>query len=181
MTNSDRAGFAEFMLGLGETYNEPVSDARQEIYFAALADLPLEAIRHAATVHVRTSKFFPRPSELREAIVGNPEDAAELAWMHVLREVRRVGYMGEPSWPDEATRRAADEMFGGWRALCELLPAGGPELIGHSKQFEAAFAAYARRDLREQAILPPGREEAKRLLTNVQAELAKRGLGGAGG
>jgi hypothetical protein len=64
------------MLAIGEAYGEAVSDARLEIYFAALADLPLSHLRQAATVHVRGSRFFPRVCELREALEGPPEERA---------------------------------------------------------------------------------------------------------
>lgn len=173
VTASDRPAFAEFMLGLGEAYGESVSEARLEIYFAALEDLSLERIRQAGTLLVRTQKFFPRVAELRDALTGSVDDRAELAWVAVLNTVRAVGYWGEPAWADPAAERAALDLYGGWKALCERLPAAGPELLGVAKQFKATYAAYARREL---ATLPPGREEAKALLGTLMRELEKRGL-----
>jgi hypothetical protein len=178
MTQGDRKAFAVLMLGLGETYGEPVSEARMEIYFAALSDLDLPDIRAALNVLVRTSKFFPRPAEIREAVCGSAEDRAELAWSAVQRIVRAHGWANPPKdedWPDEATRRAAMELYGGWRALCENLPAAGPEMLGTAKLFKSSFAAYARRDDRVPA-LPPSRDEARAVLSGLKAELAKRGL-----
>lgn len=174
MTTADRPAFAELMLGMGETYAEPVSAARMEIYFRALVDLDLDAIRSAANVHVRTQKFFPRPAELREALAGSVEDQTELAWAHVLGEVRRVGSWGIPQWPDDATARAALELFGGWQALCAQLPAGGPELIGVAKHFRALHAAYTRREAR--LALAPSHAEAQQRLQDVTAQLQARGL-----
>jgi len=143
------------MLGLGETYGEPVSDARMEIYFSALADLELAEVRRSATVLVRTQKFFPRPAELREAVNGSSEDRAELAWMRVVSLVRGVGYMGvdgqgtPPDFDgDIACRRAALQLYGGWPQLCSNLPANGPELLGWAKQFKAAYRAYDNREQR---------------------------------
>lgn len=176
MTDADRPSFAELMLGIGEAYGEPVSDARLEIYFAALADLPLAEIRDAANVHVRAEKFFPRVSELREAVGGSVQERADLAWVELLRQVRRVGYMGTPTWTDPALARAAMELYGGWRALCESLPGDGPELLGAAKLFKATYAAYARREGRQATALPPGREEARGQLMHLRDELVKRGL-----
>lgn len=186
MTDADREPFMLLMVGLGETYNEPVSDARMEIYFAALADLDIEAVRAAANAHARASKFFPKPAEIREIVGGNVEDRAELAWNAVVNLVRRYGYPGvdgrggAPSFPDEATRRAALELFGGWPALCEQLPgAGSPAFIGTAKQFRALYGAYARRD----AALPPGEQgrelthgEAVAALSDIKTQLQKCGL-----
>lgn len=186
MTDHDRAEFATLMLGLGETYGEPVSDARMEIYFAALADLELDAVRAAATAAVRGSVFFPRPAEIRDLVAGKVEDRAELAWMAVVGLVRRYGYPGingrgaAPEFPDDQTRRAAMELFGGWSALCSQLAAvGTPEFLGTAKQFKALYGAASRRD----AALPPGEtgreltaDEARAALHSVKVELQKRGL-----
>ena len=181
MTELDRAPFAELMIGVGEVYGEPVSDARMELYYRALEDLSLDEIRAAANAHVRGSRFFPKPAELREAIDGSAEDRAELAWTSVVALVRRYGYPGvdgrgtAPEFPDEATRRAAMELYGGWRSLCENLPSTGPEMLGTAKLFKASFAAYARRDA-VAPMLPPSKDEARALLGNVKRELDKRAL-----
>lgn len=174
MTASDRVGFVELMLGLGETYGEPVSDARMEIYFKALSDMDLDDLRVSATMHVRGSKFFPRPVELREALDGSQEDRAELAWMTVPGIVRRFGYYREPhaeDWYDAATRRAALELYGGWRALCSSLPAEGPELLGYRKAFIAAYRAY---DNRAQVDALPEHED--RELSREEASAALAGM-----
>lgn len=154
MNQHDQETFAALMLGLGETYGENVSEARLEIYFQALRDMPLDAIRKAANLHVQSSKFFPRPAELREAINGNSDDAAELAWAWLVKEVRRVGWVGRPTWPDEATKRAAMQLYGSWSGVCETLPGEGPGLHAHAKQFKATFKSYAADDARRQ--LPTG-------------------------
>lgn len=199
MTTTDRAPFAELMLGLGETYGEPISDARLEIYFAALADLELADVRRAAGLLVRTTKFFPRPVELREACGGGPDgggsadERADLAWVDLLREVRRVGAYGvwnsnkgatEPPAPnffDAAAERAALELYGGWSALCASLPGEGPELLGAAKLFKATYRAYANREQRQ--ALPPGetgreltKGEAAGVLLSLKAALRERGL-----
>lgn len=186
MTDRDRADFATLMLGLGETYGEPVSDARMEIYFAALADLDLAAIRHAATAHVRASKFFPRPAELREAVGGSSDERADLAWVQLLQEVRRLGPYDRwdsnqgravppsPRFFDEAAERAAMELFGGWGALCARLPGEGPELLGVAKLFKATYRSYHGRTAR--TALPPSADDARKALSAVKLELVKRGL-----
>jgi hypothetical protein len=176
VTAADRPAFAELMLAIGEAYGEAVSDARLEIYFAALADLPLSHLRQAATVHVRGSRFFPRVCELREALEGPPEERAELAWNGLLQLVRRVGYWRTPTWVDPVMEVAANELFGGWQALCERLPADGPGLTTAAKQFKGAYIAYSRRDLRRAALSPPTKAEAAAALAGLEGQLTKRGL-----
>jgi hypothetical protein len=181
MNQQDRQRFAELVLGLGETYGEPVSDARMEIYWRALEDLSFAAVQRAANVHARTSKFFPRPAELREAVEGPIEDQAELGWAAVQSIVRRYGYWANPEdvqWPDEITKHAAMKLYGGWRALCEHLPASGPEMLGTAKLFKAHYAAVSRQAQRE--ALPPSREEARNVLADLKAKLDARGLPSVG-
>jgi hypothetical protein len=155
MRDEDRAAFARMLFAVGDTFNEPVSELRAEAYFDALNDLPIADVLAAGRRAIAESRFFPRPVELREMIDGTMDEAAEIAWGKVQRLVRSVGYTGTPAWPDEPTRRAALELYGGWVRLCSSLPADGPELLGYRKQFVATYKAYAARDRREMAALPP--------------------------
>ena len=181
MTKQDREGFATLMLGIGETYGESVSDVRIEVYFAALADLDLADVRQAATVLVRTQKFFPRPSELREAVNGSQDDRAELAWMKLLVLVRRIGYVGTdgkgaaPDFDgDLALKRAALELYGGWQRLCASLPADGPELLGFAKQFKASYRAYDNWAQRQLLAEHDGRESSTKETREVLAGIMAR-------
>jgi hypothetical protein len=123
---------------------------------------------------VRAAVFFPRPAELRSLVVGNVEDRAELAWQATVREVRRVGWTGTPTL-DAVTLRAALGLFGGgWRTLCEHLPASGPELLGYRKSFVAGFGAAVRQQ--QLGALPPSRSEAHAALADLKAALKQRGL-----
>ena len=183
MTEQDRIDVAKGLLVLGETFNEPVTQLRAEAYFDALADLPIAVVLRAMKVAVRNARFFPRPAEIRDHATGEVQDRAELAWLCVVQLVRRMGYYQQPvesDWPDGGARRAALELFGGWRALCEHLPIPGtPEFLGTAKQFKAAYGAYARRD----NALPAGEPErelsaadARAALGNLKAQLTARGL-----
>lgn len=143
MIVDDRVAFAEGMFMLGETFNEPISDVKVEAYFQALLNYDIGEVTIAIQGALRNCKFFPRPVELRELIDGSTEDAAEQAWGLVLGEVRRVGYIGTPRL-DARTLRAVNELWGGWRRLCETLPGEGPELVGWIKQFKATYASVER-------------------------------------
>lgn len=174
-TKREEKQFASLLFAMGEAFNESVSPPRAELYFRALEDLPFASVSGAAREHLKASRFFPKPADLRELVLGKVEDQAEIAWAYLRREVRRVGWMGTPSWPDEATRRAALELFGGWRALCENLPESGPEMLGTAKVFKSSFAAFARREAGP-AALPPSREDAQARLAELKTELEARGL-----
>lgn len=176
MTAGDRAAFFRAFMALAEAFSEPLTDLKTEAYFDALSDLDVADVLNAMRQSIRSCKFFPRPVELREQIQGNGEDRAELAWHNVLGLIRRFGWCGNPEghWQDQATKRAALELFGGWGALCEHLPASGPELIGWAKQFKAAYLAYHRRD-GAQPALGPSPMEARELLADLEARASELG------
>lgn len=146
MTELDRGPFAEAMYALAETFNETISAVRTEAYFNALDDFSMAQINGAVLMALRTCTFFPKPVELRTLITGKSEDNADAAWAELIREVRRVGYIGTPEFSDGRTLRAICETWGTWPRLCETLPGEGPELIGWMKQFKAAFQSGDARD-----------------------------------
>jgi hypothetical protein len=174
MQNANRDAFFARLRMLAEMHNRQLSPALQAIYFEALKDLEFSQVDAALNEEMYRSTFFPKPVEIRERIEGNVEDQAEQAWQWLLREVRRVGYLGTPTWPDAATQHAAEGLFGGWRALCERLPAEGPELLGFRKAFLAGFPYAAR--AAAAGTLGPSRTEAVGELAEMKRQLQARGL-----
>lgn len=146
MTEDDRPHFAEAMHAMAETFNEPVSDIRAEAYFDALMDLPLETVNAAVRLSLRTCRFFPKPVELRELVEGSVTQQADLAWGELLQQIRRVGYIGTPTFTHPAILETVRQVWGGWSQLCETLPSEGPELVGWMKQFKAAYGTVSARE-----------------------------------
>jgi hypothetical protein len=139
MTDADRGVFGEGMFVLGETFNEPVSEIRAEAYFDALKDFTLVQATTAIRLAMRSLRFFPKPVELREMVEGTPDGNADTAWAAVLEQIRRVGYLGWPTFQDERVPETIRQLWGSWSRLCETLPADGPELVGWLKQFKAVY------------------------------------------
>ena len=67
MTNEDRTAFVTLMARLAAVYREALPDALLEAYWDALRDYELEYLEPATAYVIRTSKWFPKPVELREA------------------------------------------------------------------------------------------------------------------
>lgn len=65
MIAEDMPAFEELLSTLGTTFGKDVSQALRDAYWAALKDLSLSTIKAVAQQHVRYSKFFPKPVELR--------------------------------------------------------------------------------------------------------------------
>jgi hypothetical protein len=146
MTDADRVAFAEGMFLLGETFNEPISDVKTEAYFEALSDFEIAAVLAAIRGAVKSSKFCPRPVDLREQLEGNASDNADLAWGEVVKQIRRVGWCGVPTFADPKILPALEAVWGTWRNLCETLPGEGAELVGWVKQFKGTYGTVDRRE-----------------------------------
>ena len=113
MINDDLPQFIGALLGLGELFNETLSERRQEAYFSALSDLPMDRILGAITHAARACKFFPKPAELREFVNGSSDDRAALAWTRFLRALTEVGTYQSVDFGDPALH-ATVEALGGW-------------------------------------------------------------------
>lgn len=163
MTADERDRVTDQLTVLAEYYERPKSEAQIVLYVQALDDLACDAVIRAMCALVRTSTFFPRVSEIRAVAEGRPSDAAELAWMALLREIRRVGYLGTPDLPN-ITLETVRGLWVSWAHCCTTLPGEGPELIGWMKRWDVAYGATANRLTRPELI---GREDAKQLVATL--------------
>ena len=144
MTRADMPALAQLLAMLAETFNEPVSELRAEGYYIALEDLPIESIQRGAKDALTLCKFFPKPIEIRDFVVGTPEERAHNEWDMLVSEVRRVGYIGTPGIVDQSTLEVIANTWGSWRRLCEVLPSDGAGLTACMKQFVRAYVVQDR-------------------------------------
>lgn len=144
MTPSDAGMFATVLAELGEVYSEAVSPVRARLYFEALSDLTLDEVRAAAVRVVKTSRFFPKPAELLEAIQGSESDHAEQAWALVLRAMEQVGPYQSVDFDDEAIHECVRRIFGGWPDACLMELSDAP--FRHA-EFLKLYRAVRRRHL----------------------------------
>lgn len=121
MTNQDAGEFFGRLAALSELFNGAgavFSEAKGELYFEALRDLPLEAVIQGLNEAVRRCTFMPKPAEIRALIFGDDEDTAELAWQAYKQTARRIGGYSSPTFEDPALADALVAVFGSWEAAC---------------------------------------------------------------
>lgn len=68
MTPADHPAFWHLMTAMADLYDHTLSELQLELYTAALEDCSLAQIQTALVQLVRTSRFFPRPAEIRALI-----------------------------------------------------------------------------------------------------------------
>src|SRR5207302_595298 len=98
MTRDDLVPFLDRLVKIAALFKDRLTDDVQELYFAALADLPLDNVQKAFNVAVRSCTFMPKTAELRQLIGapgGDPELADETAWLEYKQLAKQVGGYGD--------------------------------------------------------------------------------------
>lgn len=143
MTDSDRLKFAAYLAGMAEVLNAELSEIKITLYFEALKDLDLEDINRACSYLIQTSKFFPKPAEIREVIHGNAEDRAMIALQQVKQAIAEYGTYKSVSFGDKKIH-AVVKALGGWVALGEKTY---DEWVWIEKDFLKIYRAFLGRDV----------------------------------
>jgi hypothetical protein len=151
MTLQEQANVTKALGTLAVVLGEDISGDRLEAYLAVLDDLNGAAIERAVGALAKTARFFPKPAEIRELIVGAPGDTALKAWTDLQCAYRRAGYWTSVLFEDGAIAAAVEYVFGTWALCSEQLNLLSPEML-RAKQKEF-FDAY-RRAVREGKTSP---------------------------
>ena len=147
MTNADRKAFVALMARLAAVYREALNDALLEAYWDALTDYELEFLEPAAGYLIRTSKWFPKPSELREAASQYRVEARRKALGPGLRMA-----LGEKALTVDEVRAFLEELRArpeNAEALAEIPRKGLTDLHGEVRRLEALGACDMTDEKRE--------------------------------
>jgi hypothetical protein len=131
MVDEDKKEFAQFMGGMFAVYNKEVSPMLLRIWFEALRQYDLKAVKDALARHLLNpdnGQFLPKPADVVKLIGGTTIDTALEAWSAVDNAVRTVGTYRSVAFADPIIHKVIQDM-GGWVAL------------GNKKEDEWAFVA----------------------------------------
>ena len=104
---------------LEASYKEKLSKGTSKIYWDMLKNYDDKIIKEVTIKCVKELKYFPKISEIIEAIEGNPKDEAELAWIYLKEIIDKEGYYHSVSFPKyPAVGAVILDMADGW---CEFI------------------------------------------------------------
>jgi len=153
MQEGDRAPFIELMTMLTETYGrKPLTEAALAAYWMALSDISIETIRQRATSHLKTSEFFPKPSDLRNQT--DISDIAVMAWDTTYKAIKKYGGYQSVRFSDPVIHSVIHVM-GGWEEVCW----SDEDYKWVEKRFLDLYRAMARKPAHEHPQLLVGRLE----------------------
>ncbi|WP_219117090.1 DUF6475 domain-containing protein [Janthinobacterium sp. UMAB-56] len=147
MTQDDYEDFAGMVGAITELYGRAASEFAITIWWGALRQYDLAAVRQAFDRHVRnpdTGQFAPKPADLIRMMGGTTQDSALVAWAKVDRALRVVGPYRSVVFDDSLIHRVLVEM-GGWVSLGAKTEQEWP-FVG--KEFENRYRGYRMRNER---------------------------------
>lgn len=145
MKQSDYDEFVGMVGAVTELYGKAASEFTIAIWWGALKQYDLSAVRKAFDRHVRnpdSGQFAPKPADLIRMMGGTTQDSALVAWAKVDRALRVVGPYRSVVFDDPLVHRVLTEM-GGWVALGNKTEEEWP-FIG--KEFENRYRGYKMRN-----------------------------------
>jgi hypothetical protein len=144
LRQADRSAFVEMLTYVGALYGRDMSPGVIDLYWSALQQFDLSAVRQSLDRHVKSpdaGQFMPKPADLIRMMGGTSSDAAMQAWAKVERAIRTVGGHESVVFDDPLIHRAIDDM-GGWIKLCEVLE---DDLVFRARDFQALYRGFAMR------------------------------------
>ncbi|MEN6423299.1 MAG: DUF6475 domain-containing protein [Smithella sp.] len=91
----------------------------KDLYWKVLEPFTDEECEAAFKEIIYENKFFPKPADFREVLVGKKTNRATLAWLEVLGSVARIGNYQSVKFDDPVIHSVINAM-GGWPQLCMM-------------------------------------------------------------
>lgn len=171
MTGTDFRAFASAMHVCFEAYDHPASQEKIVLYFTDLEDLEVQTVVAAFHRHRQASKFFPKISEIREAVVVAERDgitAAE-AWSEVLGLIRQFcGKWKQATYSSPRVELACRSLGG----LESIWMAGIEKQSILASQFIKAYDSISAREIKMAQAGLITRDEATHITTRIFKALA---------
>jgi len=124
-----------------------------EQWYKMLSDLTDAQFKYAIEVIVKTQKFAPTISEIREKAVeyNHQSDLTpEEAWAIVYTDIRAKGYYNEPHYEDWKLEAAKNAI--GWQTLCDMTEDSKSAIRAH---FMRIYSSLKQREKTTEAIQNP--------------------------
>lgn len=144
MTRKDMPEFTKVLTGLAGMFEKQLSELVRDMYFDALSDLSIEQIKEIGRGLARTSTFFPKPVDFRNALAGDTDTKAVSAWEKVIKAKSTVGSYGSVKF-DDAIIHSVLSMMGGWVAVCRLEGFDTEKWQRH--EFEKSYKALSKTNM----------------------------------
>jgi len=165
--------FKEYMTILCELHDRVLSDMMKDLYWKILEPFSDEQCEAAFKEIIYSNRFFPKPADFREILLGKRENKAILAWLEVLGSVARIGNYQSVKFDDPVIHSVIQAM-GGWPQLCMMEK---NEEKWKQKEFERLYEVISTREGEHPEYLPGTHEQENyRLGHDVKPDVVEIGF-----
>jgi len=155
MDKNNQHKFKEIMIGLGEYYGKEITEVLIKIYWYDLKPFTLDEFKKGCSIHRMNpdnGQFFPKTADIVKALKGTTKqqeqdiyDAAQLQWMVIKDQIKRVGSYGNLDLEDKQAL-AAIKSLGGWQFICSKTE---KQLEFLNKDFVSAYKNFEKTPLED--------------------------------
>lgn len=145
MKTDDFEKFGQMLVAVGDLYSKTMSEFSIGLYFNALKEYDLPAVRQAFDRYVKnpdSGQFMPKPADLIRMMEGTSLDASMAAWSKVDKAVRQVGTYASVVFDDPLIHRVISDM-GGWVKFGTKTEDEWPFI---ARDFQNIYKGYAHRN-----------------------------------
>lgn len=143
MNQNDKDRFLKAFTYLCEVFSKKHSKILLGAYFKSMSKFSIEKVETAIEGAITNAKYFPKPAELIEMIIGGSEkleDIAETQALKVIEATKKYGSYQSVKFADEITERIVSKQFG-WSALCAMQEKNFSFFI---RDFKSAYLSLGR-------------------------------------
>lgn len=143
MKASEKQAFAEYMMGIGEIYNQNVSKQKVSLYWQLLSQYDWEDVKTALDAYMLnpdSGQFMPKPADIVKWLSGGTQNQALLAWTKVVNAISHVGPYQTVVFDDAKIHVVLADM-GGWIKFETMTLDAQPFM---AKEFQVRYQQYVR-------------------------------------
>ena len=145
MQSRDQKRFVEILTATAVLYGKDLNEMVIDLYYQTFEKYGIDDISAAFTKHIRSSKYFPKPAEIREQLRGVGDDLEARALQQataVWNAIARVGHGSSVYFKDPVTAAVVKGVYGGWCKLASETKEA--EQKWFIKDFTTYYQNYAR-------------------------------------
>lgn len=160
--------FKEFMSGMGEVFDKKITPVIIKLYWKVLEPFTDEQCQQAFNIAIAQCRFFPKPADLTEFIVGSPkqieqnkEDKALVVATNIIAHLRTYGSGVLPKLDDPTAKHLMTKRWPYYEWSSMVLES---ELKWWTKEFCKAYKSYT---ALEEPVKIAAPENVKKLISDI--------------
>lgn len=145
MQSKDQQRFAKILTATAELYGKDLNEMVIDLYYQTFQKYSINDISAAFTNHIKSSKYFPTPSEILEQLKGVGDDLEARSLQQattVWNAIARIGHGNSVRFKDPITAAVVKGVYGGWCKLASETKEA--EQKWFIKDFTTYYQSYAR-------------------------------------